>query len=731
MPAAAQLVYTNVEQERSPHRRRGVQVWLWTESLPPPVREEVEQRVNTFARPGADHFVRRIFSPLVSGPFVMLAEAVPLTKPDKFGRGGRFHTHALLIGREAFAESGGNPFAYFDSGFAFQRDPDAVPDEVWKKVHLPEVELRPVEPHRPVVPAAFAPVVPELVAWLLSGEPTGTVALPMGVADVEAVVREMVRLLPPAARQRLSFDTLWTGKGKHVPRVCGAGNPAMLQAWTFRQFVRFDLSRKAIQPPLAVPCSWAKPLAAWWASHHELTAEDRESAFALAEWLHGTARVPPPATEAAAEWAGRLPAAAERWAAAKRAAVDRACPPAVKTLPGLEARAAQTFGAWSADGLNRVRIGVPADDVVRWAADAVRAGFELDESAARALSAWCADDLSDAGRELALAVTRWIPELMPFACSELRTPAPGREWFRDYCLSTLPERLRGSNAVADELPTLLQPGFEPTEMAELFEAIQCRADPPHPMLDALRLVLRVHDLLGGNPDLMLASDTHLKTWAVERVLPVCLQGFEWAAYTVDGAPPDDWGHLFVGAARPLVLLGVRVPVPTTGRAAVLNYFLREWKTNFLPWVSPHLDQRRFPREDDVADDKGWKEADKLYKKRDVDALCEHLRTAPDAVFRRLTNECVARHATAALSFGMLPDGRSFFIGASAREVNPDDHDRTEPLLRALAASAVPLVRIDADFAPLIDPRHLNRFGWLVVRLLTGGVTSGLGIPPAV
>lgn len=734
MPAAAQLVYTNVEQERSPHRRRGVQVWLWTESLPSHVREEVEQRVNTFARPGPDHFVRRIFTPLVSGPFVMLAEAVPLTKPDKFGRGGRFHTHALLIDREVFAHSGGDPFAYFDSGFPFQRDPDAVPDEVWKTARLPGVDLSPVEPHTQLVPAAFAPVVPELLAWLLSGEPSGTVALPMGVTDVEAVARSVMRLLPPAARLRMSFDTLWTGKGKHVPRVCGAGNPAMVQAWTFRQFVRFDLSRKAIQPPLAVPSSWAKPLAAWWASHPELTADDRESAFALAEWLHGTEPVPPHATEQAAEWAGKLPTTAGRWEAAKRAAVERAFPAAVRTLPGLEARAAEAFGGWSADGLNRVRAGVPTADVMRWAADAVLTGHELNEHTARALSAWTAEDLSDAGRRVALATTRWLPEFLGFACSELRNPAPGREWFRDYCLRTMPDRLRGPTAITDELPALLHPDSEPTEIAELFEAIQCRADSPDPMLDPLRLVLRTHDLLGGNPDLMLASDTHLATWAAENLLPVCLRGREWAAYMVDGAPDDDWAHLFRGANRPLLLLGVRVPVPTNGRAAVLNYFLRGWGVNFLHWVSPHLDQKRFPRDDDAPfrlsdEEKAWKECGKLYQKRDADELSGYMKQTGDDLFRRLADDYLLPHTSADLSFGMLPDGRSYFVGVAVREGNPDLHDRTEPLLRALAASAVPLVRVDADFAPPFDPRHLPRFGWLIVRLLTGAVTSGLGIPP--
>jgi hypothetical protein len=39
------------------------------------------------------------------------------------------------------------------------------------------------------------------------------------------------------------------------------------------------------------------------------------------------------------------------------------------------------------------------------------------------------------------------------------------------------------------------------------------------------------------------------------------------------------------------------------------------------------------------------------------------------------------------------------------------------------------VRIDADHHPAVVERFLNRFGWLVVRLLTGVHSGSLGIPP--
>ena len=83
----------------------------------------------------------------------------------------------------------------------------------------PRVEVN-VPPDFPEVERKPHPLVHELVAWLIAGEPSKTIALPIPVADAEAVVREVLRLLPRALRLRLSFDTLWTGRGKYPPAVC-------------------------------------------------------------------------------------------------------------------------------------------------------------------------------------------------------------------------------------------------------------------------------------------------------------------------------------------------------------------------------------------------------------------------------------------------------------------------------------------------------------------------------
>jgi hypothetical protein len=82
-----------------------------------------------------------------------------------------------------------------------------------------------------------------------------------------------------------------------------------------------------------------------------------------------------------------------------------------------------------------------------------------------------------------------------------------------------------------------------------------------------------------------------------------------------------------------------------------------------------------------------------------------------------------------MTFGVLPDGESFFVGAAVCEFNPDEFDRTRPLLEALAGCAVRPVRVDSDHHPAAAERFLNRFGWLVVRLLTGVHSGSLGIPP--
>ena len=101
---AAQLVYTNVEADRSPAKVRGFQLWCHTEHLPEPVVAEARRLLESFKNPDAKlglpggKLVRHVFAPLGHDHW-LLAQTTPQDKPDKFGRKGRFHAHALVLAR--------------------------------------------------------------------------------------------------------------------------------------------------------------------------------------------------------------------------------------------------------------------------------------------------------------------------------------------------------------------------------------------------------------------------------------------------------------------------------------------------------------------------------------------------------------------------------------------------------------------------------------------------------
>lgn len=97
-----QLIYANVEADLSPARQRGFQIWLCSPELAPDQRRAIAKRLDDFRLPpGADPrdptIARYCFFRLAhSGPYV-IARAVPSAERDKFGRGGKFHAHALVV----------------------------------------------------------------------------------------------------------------------------------------------------------------------------------------------------------------------------------------------------------------------------------------------------------------------------------------------------------------------------------------------------------------------------------------------------------------------------------------------------------------------------------------------------------------------------------------------------------------------------------------------------------
>src|SRR5947208_2632673 len=114
---AAQLIFTNVEAEQSPRRRRGYQTLFYTRGdLPEAEVAEIEARL--FYNPKGDPEPKHVFFQTRTGRAV-IAHIVCLEQTDQFGRAGRYLAHALILSREEFARAGSDPFSILRSAPLF------------------------------------------------------------------------------------------------------------------------------------------------------------------------------------------------------------------------------------------------------------------------------------------------------------------------------------------------------------------------------------------------------------------------------------------------------------------------------------------------------------------------------------------------------------------------------------------------------------------------------------
>ncbi len=110
---AAQLLYANVEKDRSPHQRSGFQTLFYSQSrLSEAEVDAIEPRL--FYAHGAGNPPKGLFFPLGQDKLV-LARIVPLEDTDAFGRKGRYLAHALVFDRTDWIAEGLNPIALLQS----------------------------------------------------------------------------------------------------------------------------------------------------------------------------------------------------------------------------------------------------------------------------------------------------------------------------------------------------------------------------------------------------------------------------------------------------------------------------------------------------------------------------------------------------------------------------------------------------------------------------------------
>lgn len=108
---AYQHIYTNVEQEQSPHKRGGFQTLFYTLSaLTEAEVEEMEARL--FYVHSEREPVKRVFF-MTSTSKTVVAQIVPLADPDRSERKGRYLAHSLVFIPEMFAHLEADPFQVF------------------------------------------------------------------------------------------------------------------------------------------------------------------------------------------------------------------------------------------------------------------------------------------------------------------------------------------------------------------------------------------------------------------------------------------------------------------------------------------------------------------------------------------------------------------------------------------------------------------------------------------
>jgi hypothetical protein len=109
---AAQLIYGNVEKERSPTKVGGFQTLFHTKALLSEDEvEEIEEKLVYYQ--SENNPVKRLFFTL-SGGKVVVARIVPVAGADKFGRTGSYLAHSIILAAADFIQAGGNPFTIFD-----------------------------------------------------------------------------------------------------------------------------------------------------------------------------------------------------------------------------------------------------------------------------------------------------------------------------------------------------------------------------------------------------------------------------------------------------------------------------------------------------------------------------------------------------------------------------------------------------------------------------------------
>lgn len=286
--SAAQLIYTNVEKDRSPHRRSGFQTLYYSQScLVETEVDAIEPRL--FYAHGAGNPPKGLFFRLGQNRLV-LARIVPLEDVDAFGRKGRYLAHALVFERSDWIAECLDPITLLQ-GLPFLTNLDqalASGDRTSGDIAPLNLTLTATKTGHTQWPVA---ALQRLILCALRAEAIArerrALALIGPPAEVEQALAEVLRAVPAALNPACSFDSFFHEGNFTATPFWAVGLP---EAPPPGRFIRVDVMKRAFldDEAAAVPRSAYECWAVARLQDGEPGIEhEREIAYDLCRWLEG------------------------------------------------------------------------------------------------------------------------------------------------------------------------------------------------------------------------------------------------------------------------------------------------------------------------------------------------------------------------------------------------------------------------------------------------------------
>jgi hypothetical protein len=618
---ASQFIYTNVEEKLSPQGRRGSQIWLVSPDVRGEFRAQAELLLATFDKPaGTDPaVVRLLFAPLratgaeSAGPSsaYLIARFTALKAQDRFGRGGRYHAHGLIVTPEEFRKIAFDPFRLFN-GFDFQEDPQKVDIQQipgFRRGEIDPVEIECREQPQSDAPEAYRAALPDLMRLALADEGVPVIALASAPDDVASLMRALIQRMPPKARVRATFDTLCPGRGNIGVRFAGAFSKPNLNSWSFRGFLRFDPSADTPSPLVAelkqrTP-AWCDRLMQLWVEGDPARDADRQLSLDLGRWLFETdgTETAPPARPSAVACLAKVEGTAGRWAEFARRSLESEVPEECQTLFRLRSISSvftQMCSTWSVAAIDGLRGGL---QLAKGNVALVKHFLTFD-GAPRAdqlasLRAWLEHATPQTEEEqlatlrLQGILDRWSDQGIDGFLTLLRESKIA-SWLREYCRGTLPEQYRRTTDVEALVERLLPTSTGDYTKKELWDwarllyatlssdASRESRDGEHDALGEMRLgwLLWMQGLLDINPVPLCESVQHA-LWVAAHYLPTRTRLAGKAVYYVTNFRGEE--QTLVARPRdPGLVSQVFVGYSLTGDDSTRDREMLEW----LVWALP-------------------------------------------------------------------------------------------------------------------------------------------------